>query len=116
MYKVYEVTNYKKYTCDDLHNNGWGWYIDTEFMSDNVTTNYKNNFKYKKNPKIMNNKLNKLYKIIEDGDIEDNIVNNKNVDIKYIISEKKNYEVSNKDICSMVIIYGLITYAIWKII
>jgi hypothetical protein len=82
-------------------------------MSDNVTTNYKNNFKYKKNPKIIKNKLNKLYKIIEDGDIENDIVN---VDVKYIISEKKNYEVSNKNICSMVIIYGLITYAIWKII
>jgi hypothetical protein len=115
MYKVYEVTDYKNYSCDGSHNDGWGWYIDTEFMSDNVTTNYKNNFKYKKNSKIMNNKLNKLnklYKIIEDGDIEDN----KNVDIKNIISEKKNYEVSNKDICSMVIIYGLITYAIWNII
>jgi hypothetical protein len=142
MYTVYIVNNFNNYNYkyDDLHSNDWGWYIDTEIMEENVTTNLENNFNYTKKTnktKKLNNKINELYTIIEedyeyymydDNEIKNNtytdIVNNTNMDIvdneyfRYSISQKNRYELYNKilNVCCIVMLYSLITYYIWCII
>ena len=109
-----------------------GWYIDTEIMAENVTTNLENNFNYTKKTKKANktNKINELYTIIEEDYeyymYDDNkIKNGTNTDIdidneyfRYSISQKNSYELYNKifNVCCIVMLYSLITYYIWCII
>jgi hypothetical protein len=122
MYTVCIVNNFNNYNYkyDDLYSNDWGWYIDTEIMAENVTTNLENNFNYTKKTKKANKinkinktnkttKINELYTIIEedyeyymydDNEIENetniDIANNKNTDID-IDNEYFRYSISQKN-------------------
>lgn len=116
MYSVYKINNYNDF-CD---NNGWGWFIDTELISERkINANLKNNLIYKtRKSKNFNKDLNNLHKISENGDIDNCIPNQINATNNIIIVQKNKYGVYNLDaidIGSGAIIFGLMTYVIWYI-